>query len=331
VETYESPAYPVWQLDVSTVCEDYKYPTKSSIPPEMMKSLFYEHRDQAHTGQYPIYTDGSKSGSNVGCAAVSSDQTISRRLPSNSSIYTAELTAILLALQIINNHHLQNFIIYTDSQSVVSSLQHYNTNHPVLSKIICWLIRLANRYKRIQFCWVPSHVNITGNESADKEARNVSTMDVEDLDECIPHTDYYPVIKSAIKNYWSQQWLNVENNKLREIKNNINVWHSSELQTGRTAKILTRLRIGHTLYTHGYLMENGYPPYCDDCIVPLTVKHILSECPSFTENRVQWFPETERMNVENTLREMLAEKPGVRFHIEKLIGFIQSVGIYSKV
>ena len=29
--------------------------------------------------------------------------------------------------------------------------------------------------------------------------------------------------------------------------------------------------------------------YCEDCIVPQTVKHIMSECPSFTDERRRCF------------------------------------------
>jgi hypothetical protein len=44
-----------------------------------------------------IYTDGSKSGSKVGCAAVTSGSPYKMRLPDRCSVYTAELQAIKLA------------------------------------------------------------------------------------------------------------------------------------------------------------------------------------------------------------------------------------------
>ena len=44
--------------------------------------------------------------------------------------------------------------------------------------------------------------------------------------------------------------------------------------------------------THGYLMADEYPPFCEDCLVPLTVRHILVECPSLGELRAQHLSES---------------------------------------
>ena len=38
---------------------------------------------------------------------------------------------------------------------------------------------------------------------------------------------------------------------------------------------MTRLRIGHTKFSHGYLMDRSILSYCDDCFVQVTVKHII--------------------------------------------------------
>ncbi|KAG0714322.1 hypothetical protein GWK47_014383 [Chionoecetes opilio] len=35
-------------------------------------------------------------------------------------------------------------------------------------------------------------------------------------------------------------------------------------------------------------MEGGHPPNCDDCLVPLTVRHLLVECPSLGDLREQF-------------------------------------------
>ncbi|XP_015363709.1 PREDICTED: uncharacterized protein LOC107161712, partial [Diuraphis noxia] len=42
--------------------------------------------------------------------------------------------------------------------------------------------------------------------------------------------------------------------------------------------LLTRLRIGHTRFTHGYLMSKEEQPRCTTCGVHLTIKHIIVEC-----------------------------------------------------
>ena len=35
----------------------------------------------------------------------------------------------------------------------------------------------------------------------------------------------------------------------------------------------------------GFLLSRDYQPFCDDCVVPLTVKHFLVECPSLVDLR----------------------------------------------
>ena len=39
------------------------------------------------------------------------------------------------------------------------------------------------------------------------------------------------------------------------------------------------------LVTHGHLTELRPQPYCDDCLVPLTMKPIMVKCPSYQGER----------------------------------------------
>ena len=36
-------------------------------------------------------------------------------------------------------------------------------------------------------------------------------------------------------------------------------------------------------------MDRSNFSYCDDCLVPVTAKHIILECPNFQEQRVEHF------------------------------------------
>ena len=58
---------------------------------------FNEIKDQ-YSYCIPIYTDGSKDNDRVGCGLIINTLSIKQRLPSNASIFTAEVTAIDLAL-----------------------------------------------------------------------------------------------------------------------------------------------------------------------------------------------------------------------------------------
>ena len=47
---------------------------------------------------------------------------------------------------------------------------------------------------------------------------------------------------------------------------------------------ITRLRLGHTKYTHEHLMKKESPSTCN-CGNRLTVTHIFEECPILKQNR----------------------------------------------
>ncbi|GBN08140.1 hypothetical protein AVEN_212344-1 [Araneus ventricosus] len=95
----------------------------------------------------------------------------------NVIVFTAEIAAVLLALEKISNCLERKFIIYTDSLSVLESLKSFymhSHHHPLLLNVLHLLNKLASRDFNILLCWVPSHVGIVGNEKADKAAKLVT-------------------------------------------------------------------------------------------------------------------------------------------------------------
>lgn len=187
-------------------------------------------------------------------------------------------------------------------------------------EVVNWLIRLASRHKEIQLCWVPSHVEISGNVRADSEARRAATSTRNILSSYLPYKDYYPTIKTKLWCHWSTIWQNTRNNKLREIKNTASAWKSSAQKQRKSEILLTRLRIGHCRLSHRYLMEGAPAPYCEDCLVPLTVKHVLAECPTHNHVRRFCYPSSSTMDVNDIMNLMLAEPKDEPFDIGALSG-----------
>ncbi|MPC92077.1 hypothetical protein E2C01_087149 [Portunus trituberculatus] len=62
-------------------------------------------------------------------------------------------------------------------------------------------------------------------------------------------------------------------------------WTYSHVRDRRAQTLLARLLIGHTYLTKRYLLTRDPQPFCDDCLVPLTVRHLVVECPSLTDLR----------------------------------------------
>ena len=113
------------------------------------------------------------------------------------------------------------------------------------------------------------------------------------------------------------------NNKLKTIKTTIGPWNSS-IQDRRTEVILTRLRIGHTRYTHEYLMSMPHDnvPHFRICNVQLTVKHILCECRDFNQQR--------RIYLRNkSLLEILSDS--FQFSLNRILMFLRQTNLINKI
>ncbi|XP_076066090.1 ribonuclease H-like [Oratosquilla oratoria] len=247
---------------------------------QAVKAQFLEHSSK-HNTSISVYTDGFKSKQSVGSAAVFNGKMIKRKLPSLCSNFTAEAYAILLAVKEIyySCSNEQSLIIYTDSNSVLASLQQLLPTHPLVQEVQDWLVLVHSRKRtKVNFCWVPGHTGVMGNETADKASKSA----VADLQPTtavhIPHGDLKKIIHTHIQNKWQHRWSTLTDNlKLKKIRPFIKKWESSNCPNRRNNIILTRLRIGHTHLTHNFLMTGGderQVPFCRTCQAHITVQHI---------------------------------------------------------
>ena len=100
------------------------------------------------------------------------------RLPDDSSIYTAELRAILLALKHVCYSKGKSFLILSDSLSSLQSILNLKYDHPVLVQILDLYTELTRDRREIAFIWVPGHVGIRGNLAADSAAKDALDGDI---------------------------------------------------------------------------------------------------------------------------------------------------------
>ena len=116
---------PPWTMSKIKTCTHLYYLSKSyAYIPEHHKQHAIDHIK--HKGpHYAIYTDGSKSSSGVGYAAISANKTCQYSLPKDVSVFTAELCAIKSAIQMIKNLPPQKFVIFSDSRSGIEAIKNY--------------------------------------------------------------------------------------------------------------------------------------------------------------------------------------------------------------
>ena len=134
-------------------------------------------------------------------------------LGSNLPIFTAELAGILLDLEYILTIPLVIFrtAMLVDSKSVLQSLDSFNINTrpDLMYEIYHLLYCLSLKGTIIDFCWIPSHCGINGNEMADRAARKGTKRSDRFLDLNIPKfaDDYYTILE---KTAWKIFYTNME-------------------------------------------------------------------------------------------------------------------------
>ena len=100
-----------------------------------------------------------------------------QRIPDDSSIFTAEAKAIDLALDFISTCDANNkFIIFSDSLSVLKTMNHTSSKNPQIQNLLEKCHELL-AYKEIALCWIPSHIGIKGNEMVDKQAKTSLSLE----------------------------------------------------------------------------------------------------------------------------------------------------------
>jgi ribonuclease HI len=126
-----------------------------------------------------VYTDGSLGSRGAGAAFWASKTNHSRKFNlGNTSVFTSELVAILMALNYIQTIGNTNpWVILTDSKSVATSLSYGGgqAREGLIKSAITLLQRLIGNSFDITIQWVPAHVGIPGNTKVDllaKEAAN---------------------------------------------------------------------------------------------------------------------------------------------------------------
>ena len=272
-----------------------------------------------------IFTDGSKRREGVGAAAVWDGGGRSASLPREASIFTAEAHAISMALREVESQEGTQFVVMTDSRSVLGVLADIRTAHPVCRVMIHKINQLKDSNKNVSLCWVPSHVGIRGNEEADRAAVAAARK----REEYIPvhYRDWYPHIRQVIMEKWNCQW-GESNQKLYEVKRKVGEWNKMKL-TRREEIVLNRLRSGHTYLTQGYLMEGDgvqVPPICPFCNNALiTVKHLLLMCPALDDERRRYKVYRESGDV--TMETLLNESGNVR----EVMNMLKRLEIFAKI
>ena len=248
------------------------------------------------------------------------------RLPDGCSIFTAEAYAIrqvLVTIYIFKDTTPENIVVFSDSLSCLEAIKHYQIKNPFICEILNLLHQLSSEFnKNIHLCWIPSHVDIKGNETAGLAAKSGLNLSPDQITPIkIPHTDLKSLVAKSCTDLWQRYW----NEQCSDLKNLHPVLPYRPTYTGLTQHeewVYTRLHIGHTRRAHGYRLERPVPaqPFCDLCNRELTIEHILINCSSYDEQRAQSFEHCD------SLAELFEKTPA-----RIICGFIRDIGLFYDI
>jgi len=175
-----------------------------------------------------------RDGEAVGSAAIVASRLCKKRLPNNSSIFSAEARGILLALDMT---HLS-----TKSAPVPFWLSFVPAKSPNrdFSRLLCHVHGIISDGSSVVFMWVPGHVGLAGNLAADSAAKDALLLPVSSL--TVPHSDYKSLIRIQALRQWQLRWNSETENKLHSIEPRVNVINMLRLPR-RDKNIIHRFRI----------------------------------------------------------------------------------------
>ncbi|XP_058827421.1 uncharacterized protein LOC131687357 [Topomyia yanbarensis] len=154
---------------------------KQDTNPRKLKQAALFAMNGVHKGRGRIYTDASKDGTAcaIGVYIENTKQRLSYRLNNETSITSAELKAIRVALDCVEDQHLKDFVIYTDSRTacvMLDSVQHSKEGEQMLVEIldICYKWNISVQ-------WIPSHVDIKETNATPDRNRFDSAVFQDDI------------------------------------------------------------------------------------------------------------------------------------------------------
>lgn len=304
-----------------------------SIPLPTDTTTSLEHLNNNYSNHFSIFTDGSKNQNGQTGYGIYDDQVkkhYSYKSPDNCSIYTAELLAIIKALELTLQYRELSAVILSDSLGSLQSIQNLNSKSrpDLLDNIISLLVTNKNQDNNITFVWIPSHIGIYGNERADLAAKEGTKLPHPNINNYTTAAELKGnIYRTSLKKHnviWKEKSVNTWLYNVKPvITGNITMYSKvRKIDTCITRIMLGRCKIEHSL------RKTGNNSNCTECKIRQDIDHIVLHCSIYKQ---------KRLNLINFLRgkgwELLALtsilKKQDKSFIKELSTFIQRTKIYN--
>ena len=280
-----------------------------------------------HRGYRILFTDGSKIGGSASCAFTINNAFFSFKLQDGISIYTAELVAIREAISYVRTKRIAKALICTDSMSAIKALQNRIEGHPILEDILELNHNNVCAGLECTVVWIPGHSGIAGNVRADYWARkahdkpNVTRVTV-------GPREYVPKVKELARNLFAKLWQEYRITQLKLIKPNVGIWSSCMRENRKEEVVLCRLRIGHTVLTHSYVIDRAPAPQCDVCCCLQDVRHVLIDCRRYHAERLELISTCRTLGINPTIEKLLGNDYRI---IDALFSYLRRCNLLDKL
>ncbi len=112
-------------------------------------------------------------------------------------------------MQWVEQIKTNRIVICSDSSSALESIKSTKTDREdLLVEMYTLLYRLKVEGIIVYFCWVPAHIGIVGNETADKLAKKALKKNLVDIKVPLGRNEIKSVINRKIIRIWQQRWEN---------------------------------------------------------------------------------------------------------------------------
>jgi hypothetical protein len=225
------------------------------------------------------------------------------------SVYTSELIAINKALQATLALNKPTATIFTDSLSSIQAIQQQNMAHNqiILTEIFQHNKQIIDKGNKVTLVWVPAHVGIYGNESADTAAKQALKHTTKDTKLPLNYNEIKSLITAAINTKWQNTWAQSTTGKFLH-----NITTHTPKQTKYThpnRKVnnsINRLKVGRTqLNHHKTLLGISNNPNCPHCTNEESIEHVLLHCPHYAQHRKTLAQQLNLNHINLTLKDLL--------------------------
>ena len=246
---------------------------------------------QKYNQSLHIYTDGSKCDNKTACAFYVPCLKFSKqiRLPDNTSIFVAEMIAILESLQFLLEKPPISCVIFSDSLSSIQSLESGSKTSALHQEIQYCIYQLWCQGVYISISWIPSHVGIRGNEYVDGLAKEALFHEIIDNPVLKDISDIYKKLEKDMVEEWQSMWDACKKGRFYHKVQptvSLSVKYSDLNREKQTA--ITRLRFGKSLLGDVlHMIGQRDNDLCEFCNMKEDVQHFLRDCGMFEDQLVE--------------------------------------------